>query len=347
MNSYSQDSQIPVSTQLPANWAWMYPHREYSDHAWRKEFRKIHKAGIQGILMLWRGTDLSDYERIMRMGQSEGLRMEVWIPVTNPHGKQNLAQEHPEWFMINRNGESCLDHPPYISSYKWLCPNQPGVKEYLVDTLTKLARQDWVDGVHLDYIRYPDVILPQGIQPKYNLVQDHEFPEYDFCYCDQCRKKFKKLTGTDPGELKDPAHNEAWVQFRYQTITTLVNEIANAVHREGKTVTAAVFPTPELAKKLVRQDWVHWDIDAVMPMMYHKYYNQPLEWIEQATREGVTKLDGHTPLFSGLFVTWIQRGDFTKAIRYALDGGASGVCLFIANRMTRRQWRELKKVTKK
>jgi len=31
-----------------------------------------------------------------------------------------------------------------------------------------------------------------------------------------------------------------------------------------------------LAKKLVRQDWTRWDLDAVLPMLYHNFYNEDL-----------------------------------------------------------------------
>ncbi len=57
---------------------------------------------------------------------------------------------------------------------------------------------------HLDYIRYPDVILPVALWPKYNLVQDKEYPEFDFCYCDVCRDEFKNASGVDPKAIADP-----------------------------------------------------------------------------------------------------------------------------------------------
>jgi uncharacterized lipoprotein YddW (UPF0748 family) len=207
--------------------------------------------------------------------------------------------------------------------------------------MAKLAAKEYVDGVHLDYIRFPDVILPIGLQPKYDLVQDSEFPEYDFCYCDHCRNKFIAQTGKDPLDIADPANDQEWVNFRYESITNLVRDIGIRVHQEGKQLTAAVFPTPQLEKKLVRQDWTNWSIDALMPMIYHQYYDEPLSWLEEASREGTNLLSPEVPLYSGLFVSKIKPREFDDAVEYALKGGAKGICLFNANVMTKRQWKAL------
>jgi hypothetical protein len=44
----------------------------------------------------------------------------------------------------------------------------------------------------LDYVRYPDVILGADLQPKYNIVQDTELPEYDYGYHPIALKNLKK-----------------------------------------------------------------------------------------------------------------------------------------------------------
>ena len=46
-----------------------------------------------------------------------------------------------------------------------------------------IVEMNAVDGVHLDYVRHCDVILPRGLWERYDLVQDIEHPEFDFCYC--------------------------------------------------------------------------------------------------------------------------------------------------------------------
>jgi uncharacterized lipoprotein YddW (UPF0748 family) len=253
-------------------------------------------------------------------------------------------QEHPDWFSISRNGESSLEKPPYIKQYKWLCPTTPAVREYMVNRVTDLAKSEGLAGVHLDYIRYPDVILPIGIQPKYNLVQDKEYPEFDFCYCSVCRESFKKQEGIDPLELTDPPSSEAWKKFRYNSLTELVNQCCQAVHQQGKLITAAVFPSPDIARTIVRQDWPKWDMDAILPMMYHEYYNEGIDWIKKVTEEGKRELPAHITLHSGLFVGWLDPEKLPLAVEGALQGGADGIVLFTGGAMSDEHWRALKKV---
>ena len=78
----------------------------------------------------------------------------------------------------------------------------------------------------------------------------------------------------DPLELPDPPARAAWLQYRYDTISEMVRLLAEEVHARKKLVTTAVFPTPAIARHLVRQNWVSWPVDAVLPMVYHAFYKE-------------------------------------------------------------------------
>ena len=78
-----------------------------------------------------------------------------------------------------------------------MCPNNPDVVNYLVTEYGQIADIPEVDFVHLDYIRYVDVILARGLWEKYGLVMNEEYPTADYCYCDKCVADFKKATGID------------------------------------------------------------------------------------------------------------------------------------------------------
>jgi len=51
-----------------------------------------------------------------------------------------------------------------------------------------------------------------------------------------------------------------------------------------KLITAAVFLSPEMSRQMVRQDWSNWKLDIALPMLYHNFYRQNLEWIKFSTR---------------------------------------------------------------
>lgn len=322
------------------NWAWSYVD-DLNEREWDERISLMKQTGVNGLLLLKRAGEEEMFEKIGEMAHAAGMNFQVWITVMNPKGADSLQAQHPEWYVVNRNGESCLDKPPYIAGYKWLCGSREPVQEYLINTVRNLAKADYVDGIHLDYIRFPDVILPRQLWEKYDIVQDKEYAEYDFCYCDVCRSKFEEKSGYDPLTLEDPSQDSAWVHYRYDVITNIVNRLYFEVKKSDKELTAAVFPSPSIAKKLVRQDWTNWHIDRLMPMMYHHYYLKDIDWIEEVTRQGVNKLDSSTSLYSGLFINEIDSGQMKDAVRHAKAGGAEGIVLFNMKGMKNFHWREL------
>ena len=68
--------------------------------------------------------------------------------------------------------------------YKFLCPQKPEVRSFIAKQVHVLAAIIDLDGIHLDYVHLPDIILAEDLQPNYDIIQDQEYPEYDYCLCD-------------------------------------------------------------------------------------------------------------------------------------------------------------------
>lgn len=304
-------------------WTWVHGGGEAGIPEWRRRFARIRAAGISGVLVSGGDLDL-----LSGAARAEGLAFHRWIWTLNRSGDAWVKEHHPEWFSVSRNGDSSLIRPPYVGYYQWLCPSRPEVREYLRGVVDDLAAHPGVDGVHLDYVRHPDVILPVALWPKYGLVQDREYPEFDFCYCEVCRAAFRARSGADPLALPDPAADQAWREFRWESVTEVVRTLSAAVRGRGRQITAAVFPTPAIARRLVRQAWEHWPLDAVFPMLYHSFYEEPVDWIGGAAREGVAALSPGEPLYAGLYLPDLDPPALARAIRLARDAGAAGVSLF-------------------
>jgi uncharacterized lipoprotein YddW (UPF0748 family) len=260
--------------------------------------------------------------------RAEGLQFHRWMWTLNRSGDTWAREEHPEWFTVSRAGKSSLDHPPYVGYYRWLCPTREPVREYLSGMVDEIAREAAIDGVHLDYVRHSDVILPRGLWSKYDLVQDREYPEFDFCYCEVCREVFREQSGTDPLDLPDPPADPAWRAFRWNSVTGLVRELADAAHAHDTPISAAVFPSPAIARRLVRQAWDEWPLDAFFPMLYHGFYEEDIAWIGRTVREGVAALRGRAPLHAGLYLPDLPPDELGEAMRVAIEEGAEGVALF-------------------
>jgi uncharacterized lipoprotein YddW (UPF0748 family) len=313
----------PERTPLPAHWAWVHGGRERTPEEWRAAFARIRDAGLGGV-----HVGGGDVELISAAARDEGVAFHRWIWTLNRAGDQWAREHHPEWYTVSRDGKSSLEHPPYVGYYKWFCPTRPAVREYLREEVDELAGDPDVGGVHLDYVRHSDVILPRGLWSKYGLTQDREYPEFDFCYCDVCRETFAAEHGTDPLDFPDPTADVAWRRFRWDSVTGLVRVLADAVHAHGKPISAAVFPTPTIARRLVRQAWDEWPLDAFFPMLYHEFYEKPIAWIGSAVGEGVAALEGRASLHAGLFLPSLPDTALATAARTALDSGADGVALF-------------------
>jgi uncharacterized lipoprotein YddW (UPF0748 family) len=147
---------------------------------------------------------------------------------------------------------------------------------------------------------------------------------------------------------------EAWKQYRYDLITSIVNRLADHVQGKGKEINAAVFPGPEsVAKKIVRQEWDQWNLNAVYPMLYNDFYLEKPSWIGDMVAEGVAAIDNRVPLYAGLFICpnpeakteepdpenhGLLPEEMEEAVRGAMENGAAGLCLFTPRRMTVEHW---------
>jgi uncharacterized lipoprotein YddW (UPF0748 family) len=339
----SETTKIPV-------YAWTGGPGEATDEEIKATFADYKVRGIDG-LMYNGGQDPAVYQRVAPIAKAVGLEFHTWIPTMVQGKKPELDSS---WYAHNGKGESALTDPAYVPYYTFLCPSEERVYQFLSNMYTAVAKVPEVDGIHLDYIRFPDVILARGLWDKYGLVMDREYPEYDYCYCDRCVAAFAEKTGMDIRAVEDPSTVQEWKQFRYDLITDIVNRLAADVQAEGKEITAAVFPGPNsVAKRIVRQEWDKWNLDAFYPMHYNDFYLEKPEWIGAVTEEGVTAIEDRVPLYSGLFICPKpeKKGDekdpenhgllpeeLATAIRASMDNGATGICLFTPERMTDAHW---------
>jgi len=315
-------------TRQPADdfkaWVWVNGNRDKTMQDWATEFAVYKSIGIDAINM---GGGIDMVQKIVAEARSAGLEVHAWAWTLNKPG-DSLAMDHPDWYVINREGYSSLQKRPYVDFYQWLCPSNPEVRNYIVAIMKGFAGINGITGVNLDYVRYPDVILPIGLQSNYNVVQDKEFAEFDFCYCNTCRQKFMDLGGNDPLGVEDPSQYQQWKDFRYDQVTELVQEIANVIRQQGKLVTADVYPYPALARTLVRQSWDDWDLDAAFPMLYVDCYDADISWLKAAADTGISDANKKFVLYGGLHVPDLSPADMEASILTLKKAGMQGVSFY-------------------
>jgi uncharacterized lipoprotein YddW (UPF0748 family) len=320
--------------------AWTGADIAETEEEWRT---KLDDFSTNGLTDLFLSANPEETKRVVGYASEFGINIHAWVWTLNRPG-DSTAAEHPEWYAVNRNGDNSYDYRAYVDYYQWLSPFSPGARDYIKSTMEKYAQIPGLTSVHLDYVRYVDVILGADLQPKYDLVQDQQFPEYDYGYHPIARAGFEELFGVDPMEMENPELSMEWLQYRLNAVTSLVNEIAEIVHNEDKMLTAAVFPFPEMSRQMVRQDWASWNLDIALPMLYQNFYRQNLEWIKFSTEQGVRESHGRFDIIAGLYIPSLNPEELATAIEKAKAGGAKGVSVFDINALNEQHWKVLQEI---
>jgi len=268
---------------------------------------------------------------LFKEAKKKGMKIHAWDVCFNKPN-QELTKQKKEWFVVSRNGVSCVDKPPYVPDYLWLCPSQEEVRSFLLSGVQELAERYDLDGIHLDYIRLPDIFLPEQLRTQYGIKKGNDVynPDYDFCYCPTCRSGFKKDYGIDPMEIEfGTRYWYQWVKWRADKITSFVRDFHKVVKSYDNTMetSAAVFATPGTSYRYVFQQWAEWPLDSLQPMIYHEYYDKGVEWIGEAVLEGVST---GKKILAGILLGFMKSdAEVKRSAEVALQKGAQGVCWFV------------------
>jgi uncharacterized lipoprotein YddW (UPF0748 family) len=95
-------------------------------------------------------------ELAIQIAHKRGLELHAWINVFRcfTGSEENILihpdhvyNKHPEWILNSNYGDK---------KELWLDPGLPEVRNYLVNLIIELVSNYDIDGIHLDFIRYPD-----------------------------------------------------------------------------------------------------------------------------------------------------------------------------------------------
>ncbi|NQU33420.1 MAG: hypothetical protein HQ521_09320 [Bacteroidetes bacterium] len=313
-------NKIWTDDGYPKYWVWMGGDTNLKVRNWETIFQKLDDAGIKGFLF---GGGVTLLNKVIPIAKQYDINVHAWF------WTMNRGDAKPEWLSVNQLGKSLADEKAYVDYYKFMCPALPEVKDFIKNKMDELATVKGLKGIHMDYIRYVDVILPIGLQPKYGLVQDHIMPEFDYGYHPYMRNLFKVKYGTDPLDLENSGTSEKWINFRLEELNSTIDVLRDHVKSKELNISAAVFPTPRMSSEMVRQNWKNWHLDCYFPMVYHNFYNEPISWTQKVIEEDRKVVGNDSKVFCGLYLPALQNdNDLTKAINAAMIGGADGVSFF-------------------
>jgi uncharacterized lipoprotein YddW (UPF0748 family) len=196
-----------------------------------------------------------------------GLELHAWFCVFRD---KKLAKERPDLAMVNCTG--------YVST-EWVCPKKPEVHKYLKSLIEEVASKYNVDGIHLDYIR---------------------FPNRTYCYCEDCRRNWLEEHPEKPWP-PDPA-DPTFIGFRQKLITGFIEDVRNMLKGINPKIklSAAVLPVPKDAIYNRMQNYPEWAergiIDFITPMAYTSNAQEFEEWIKGT----ITAAKGKTLIYAGI-----------------------------------------------
>lgn len=214
---------------------------------------------------------------VLRVARREGLAVHAWVnamPVwpnsAPPCDARHLYHRHGPsaggdafWLTTAPDGSTTFPVGTFLD------PGHPAVQEYLAAVCANLVREYDLDGLHLDYIRYPETeaSLPRGAAVGYNPA---------------ALARFRRASG----RTRTPAPaDEEWMAWRRLQVSHVVRRVSLEAKtlKPGIVVSAAVIPWgappvdgPSFADAVpmqrVFQDWHGWLrdglLDLAVPMNY-------------------------------------------------------------------------------
>ncbi|HNO78601.1 MAG TPA: family 10 glycosylhydrolase [Phycisphaerae bacterium] len=220
-----------------------------------------------------------------------GMMLQAWVNVmpawkgpNEPGIRNQLYFKHPEWFWYDRNGvRQPLNHSVGGKSRGWyvsLNPCLPEVREYIVAVFHDLVARYNVDGLHMDYIRFPN-------EP---VVAGEKIPDYP--RDPRTVELFRRATKQDPDQ--NPA---AWKNWRTNQVNQLVADVHKMLKdtRPNALLTAAVGSVP--TRGLTHfQDGLRWMDDGIIDHVYLMNYTDSV------------------PKFAQRFSPWIMSKSDAKVV---------------------------------
>ena len=242
---------------------------------------------------------------------------------------------HPEWVTVDASGRSLweygVDESPYVNAL-FVDPGVEGVRQTVVETVQELVRRYDLDGIHLDYVRYPwsgAGYHPQSLATFWGglALQEVRGPQ-----ASPLAAVPGGLRSVDSGRRPStPEERAAWNLFRARQVTLLVERVAAALRAEAPDVelTVAVFPEARRAYEEALQEWPEWLarglVSGLVLMSYTPSDAVVREWVQRATA-----LARGTPIYAGIgaYLLSGRPDQLRRQSLAALEAGASGIVYY-------------------
>ena len=281
----------------------------------------------------------------IELARKRGLAVHGWINlllVSNLSGPPgpgtHVALRHPEWLVLPAALLDQIRRLPagdprrlsarsrhYLRTRKadglFLDPALLEVQEHILEVIRELVSRYAMDGLHLDYVRYP------GADPGYGL---------------KALPRFLKLNPEISGGAGSPSsrdsvalvqkHSALWDQFRRHQVTALVTRIQQEVKHlaPNMLLSAAVVADAELAHSSRLQDWKQWVETGILDVVCPMAYTPDPEIFEDRIRIA-RQSSSRSRLWAGIGAYKLDGEGILQQVRLSRQLGADGFVVFSYN----------------
>jgi uncharacterized lipoprotein YddW (UPF0748 family) len=249
-----------------------------------------------------------------------------WSLADPPDSSNHVFYTHPDWFMDDINNRSMIDYS--YDQWKnlrieglYLDPENPEVVAFVQDICAEIVSRYPVDGVHLDFIRYPGVLwgLPHNDESAVLAGMDID----KIRYCSTIRY----------GRLSFYERWQTWhvwrlTRNRQWIIASMVSGISSRMKqtaiKHDCQLSAAVFANPSLGRYSFAQNWTEWAsyMDLPVVMSYTPDIALFNQYVDFATRN-------RPDAVMGIGLLWPDMHQTARLQEYAAQNAhAAGVCYF-------------------
>jgi uncharacterized lipoprotein YddW (UPF0748 family) len=291
---------------------------------------------------------------VVRTARHYNIQVHAWVNVALvssavdlPSSREHIVHRHPEWLMVPRPLAPEMSQvdptsPAYVGRLaRWsrsnntdveglyVSPLHPDAAHHTVSVVSELVSRYDLDGVHLDYVRYPtaEFDYSPGALAEFRAEIDPKLVPAD-------RLRLASEAVNDPFAFVD-AYPAEWARFRRSRLTSLVMRLRSAVrqHRPNAIFSAAVVPDPEEASRQRLQDWRTWldggFLDVICPMAYT---SDPQLFAEQI--EIANDAAGPSRVWAGIGAFRLPHSQTVQHIQAARRLGTAGILLFSYDSLT-------------
>lgn len=289
------------------------------------------------------------------LARGRGLRVHAWVNVNLvssgadlPAAATHVVYRHPEWLMVPRSLAVGLSHvdprsPEYVGRLaRWTrarsgdveglyaSPIHPGAVDHVAGIVQDLVSTYDLDGLHLDYLRYPSAEFDYG---RTALTEFRRALDADMTAAERQRYGERDIASLIGATERFPGR---WAEFRRSRLNALLMRVRTVAKRERPALilSAAVFPDADEAVRIKLQDWRAWLdhrlLDVVCPMAYT---TDAASFANQVAT--VRQLPGGHAVWVGIGAYRLSSAQTVDKIRIARRLGADGVILFSYDSLAR------------